>query len=237
MGNKPAGNDRKRRIDDIKTQQKKSERRVTYVFVGVAIVLASALIAGAVLSTRGGGDAAISTLGVGRADAGCDEVKESTEEFSARHVGPGASSAELAAITSVTYSTIPPTGGDMFSDTAPPNRAFYDRDEVIAPERLVHNLEHGYVVVWYDKQTSDDDIAELRRLSRSVSDTGPRFGPKFIVVPYTRGDFAGEANIGLTAWGALQLCEGVSGEVVDAFLDDYRAPGGAKSKAPEGASG
>ena len=238
MAKKPASNDRRRRIDDIKTQQKKAERRTTYVFVGVAVLLAGALIAGAVLFGGGTDPSELETVGAPKAEAGCGEVKEADKEISARHVGPGVDDPELAKIGAVTYDTIPPTGGDHYTQWAPPNKQFYSRDDAADAivERFVHNLEHGYVVVWYDAEATDDDIDALEEIARSVEDIkntrqfGP--GPKFIVAPYLRGSFEGENNVGLTAWGASQLCEQASGEVIRDFIKDYRSDG-PKSKAPE----
>jgi len=233
VAKKSESNDRRRRIEEIKKQQKSSERRTTYIFVVVAVVLAAGLIASAVIfGGAGAGEVELSTFGTAKADAGCADVVEADKELTGQHVGPGASSAELAAITTVQYATTPPTGGDHYLQTAPPNKGFYDRDDAIQPERLVHNLEHGYVVVWYDKGASDDDVDTLRSISRNVSDVSSTFGPKFIVAPYEREDFADDANIGMTGWGASQLCTGVSGEAIQAFVDDYRA-GGKKAKAPE----
>lgn len=240
MAKKPASNDRRKRIDDIRTQQKKAERRTTYLFVGVAIVLAGGLIAGAVIFGGGGtGEVALDAIGVKKADAGCGEVKEADKELGGQHVGPGAQDEKLRNVQTVTYETIPPTGGDHYGQTAAPNKQFYDRDDAVdaRPENLVHNLEHGYVVVWYDGQAGDDDVKELERVARNVENAGPRYGPKLIVAPYTRGDFEGENNIGLSAWGVSQLCESVSGEVIDDFVHEYRGPDGPKSKAPEKAAG
>ncbi|HVE63931.1 MAG TPA: DUF3105 domain-containing protein [Mycobacteriales bacterium] len=233
MAKKSESNDRRRRIEEIKKQQKSSERRTTYVFVGVAVLVAAGLIASAVLFGGAGSDTlALNTFGVPQADAGCGDVVEADKELTGQHVGPGVEDPKLAAIGQVSYATTPPTGGDHYLQTAAPNKQFYDRDDDILPERLVHNLEHGYVVVWYDKQASGDDLKQLRGISKNVSDVSSAFGPKFIVAPYTRGDFEGEKNIGMTAWGASRLCDGVSGEAIEAFVKDYRA-GGKKAKAPE----
>ncbi len=239
MAKKSENNDRRRRIEEIKKQQKNTERRTTYIFVGIAVLLAAGLIASAVVFGGSDDDAALTALGTPKADAGCTDPVEADKELSGQHVGPGASDAKLAGITQVSYATTPPTGGDHYLQAAAPNKLFYDRDDVIQPERLVHNLEHGYVVVWYDKQASGDDLDTLRKISRNISEiTDRRFGggPKLIVAPYNRGDFEGDNNIGMTSWGASQMCKGVSGEAIQGFIGDYRADG-PKSKAPEKAAG
>ena len=233
MAKKSDSNDRRRRVTDLKAQQKKAERRTTIVFVVIAVLVAAGLIAAAVVFGGGAGGIDIASLGAKKAAASCDEVNVTDGDISGQHVGPGASSEELASRTFVQYATTPPTGGDHYLQTAPANKNFYDRDDAMLPERLVHNLEHGYVVVWYDEQASDDDVDKLRQIAKNVKKVSDRFGRKFIVAPYDRGDFAGDKNVGLTAWGASQLCERASGEAIKAFIDDFRAPGGSKAKAPE----
>ncbi len=233
MAKKSDSTDRRRRIDDIKSQQKKAERRTTMVFVAIAVLVAGGLIASAVIFGGGTGKLDIATIGVKKEAAACGEVEVASAAITGQHVGPGATTAAARSQTSVSYSTTPPTGGDHFLETAPPNKNFYDRDDDVRPENLVHNLEHGYVVVWYDKQATDAEINDLRKISKNISNVNDRFGKKFIVAPYTRGDFDGDNNVGMTAWAASQLCGKVSGEAIEAFAKDFRTPGGAKSKAPE----
>lgn len=222
MAKKSDSNDRRKRINDIKSQQKKAERRTTYAFVAIAVLLAAGLITAAVISSGGGGLLDLATLGVKKADAKCGEVQVASTPPGGQHVD-----------ATVQYPTTPPTGGDHSTVTAPGNRNFYDKDEAAEPERLVHNLEHGYIVVWYDDQASDGEINLLRQISKNVGDAGQSYGRKFIVAPYTRGNFAEGNNVGITAWGASQLCEKVSGEVIKEFVADFRGPAGKKSVAPE----
>jgi len=223
VAKKPDANDRRRRVSDMKAQQKKAERRTTYIFVAVAALAAAALIGGAVtFGGGGGGRLDVRTLGEKEADAKCGEVEVASTPPTGQHVD-GA----------VNYATTPPTGGDHSGSTAPANRHFYDRDGDVGPERLVHNLEHGYVVAWYDEQASDDEINALRTISKNVSDAGPSYGRKFIVAPHLRGNFEGDNNVAISAWGASQLCGEVSGEAIDDFLNDFRGPDGPKSTAPE----
>ena len=235
MGNTPKSRtDQRRKLTDLRREQQRAERRRTLIFVGIAVVLAAGLVTGAVLSTTGAEKSAdeIKTLGVAATDAGCSEPTEATKEIQASHVGPGGD-ARTAGIGRVDYATVPPSGGDHFVQAAPPNRQFYERDGEAIPERLVHNLEHGYVVAWYDKRLPDDEVEVLESLAGSIGPAGPQYGPKFIAAPYDRAEFDGDMRVGMSAWGVTQLCERVSGEAISEFVAAYRAPDGSKFKAPE----
>jgi hypothetical protein len=50
-------------------------------------------------------------------------------------------------VPAVSYSVNPPAGGDH--DSMPSPAGFYDVTTVPADGHLVHSMEHGFVVVWY----------------------------------------------------------------------------------------
>jgi hypothetical protein len=52
-----------------------------------------------------------------------------------------------AHVPSVTYSVDPPSGGDH--DPVPSPAGFYDTSNVPTDGHLVHSLEHGFVIIWY----------------------------------------------------------------------------------------
>jgi hypothetical protein len=52
-----------------------------------------------------------------------------------------------AHVPAATYSVNPPAGGDH--DPVPSPAGFYDAGTVPTDGHLVHSLEHGFVVVWY----------------------------------------------------------------------------------------
>lgn len=87
-------------------------------------------------------------------------------------------------------------------------------------ERAVHNLEHGYVVVWYDPATVDPG-----RLAEILDAVPAR---KVLGVPWERG--AMTRPFVLAAWGHRQECTAISERAVTAFFDAY---GGRNGQAPE----
>lgn len=219
MAKKPV-DDRRRKLDELKKKQKSTERRGTVVAIVVSLVAAGALITGAVMSTKSDPSAPIEdidAIGVAQAEAGCAEVKEDDPaKVSANHVNG-----------QVAYPN-PPSSGNHNPQPAPGNLRFYARDSDRAPEQLVHNLEHGYVVVWYDDDLPQEEVDLLQSLSRSITDDHR----KFIVSPWRRGKFEGDANVAMTAWARQQLCSKVSGAAIKAFAEQYDYRGG-KSVAPE----
>lgn len=122
------------------------------------------------------------------------------------------------------YNSDPPTSG---AHAAPVNAGFYDS----APpdENLVHNLEHGYVVIWYNCDTLDEvECAQLKGNVKAVIDrarpvvitTGAK---KIVAVPRPNMD----ARVALTSWGRLYKLATFDEAQILAFVNDFR------DKAPE----
>ena len=87
-------------------------------------------------------------------------------------------------------------------------------DVVVDPRITTHNLEHGYVVVWYDVDTSPEDLAALRAWAEAglAGDY-----PKLVVAEYPIR-LPEDADVVLTAWFQRQACEGFDTAAADAFL-------------------
>jgi hypothetical protein len=88
---------------------------------------------------------------------------------------------------------------------------------------LVHNLEHGYVVILYKGIPKDD----LDQLETFVED---RDGSKLVLAPWSGLESNGVA---LAAWQNLETMQRVNLDVVQAFVNDYMVPVATKSTAPE----
>lgn len=111
-----------------------------------------------------------------------------------------------------TYDTDPPVCGPHYASSVPPG--FYSTPQ--RPEELVHSLEHGHVVIYYD-QPDATVLQELQILAARY--TGHWDG--VVVVPRQNlGD-----DIILTAWGHMLWLEQYEPEAVAAFLDAYRGRG------------
>lgn len=96
------------------------------------------------------------------------------------------------------YSTNPPAGGVHYEEDFEPG--FYDEGDLAElppyPEGyLVHNLEHGYVIFWYNCQAAGVDCDTLKQTVRDVMQEA-RFS-KLIAFPWPDMD----APLAMTSWG------------------------------------
>ena len=165
----------------------------------------------------------ITNIGVTTAAASCDPVTTDKSAGVSDHVGPGTNTPNE---TTVKYDTVPPSSGKHFATPIVPARAFYTADDRPVLETLVHNLEHGYTIVWYDETTPKVQVDELKKLA-PLARKDKFAGPKFIVSAWdqSRGAFPAGKHIALSHWGAKaghrQLCGQVSGDVIAKFTQTY----------------
>jgi hypothetical protein len=110
---------------------------------------------------------------------------------------------------SVTYKTFPPTSGDH--NPYPARYGFY---EVAVPfENLVHSLEHGDIVIYYDKsKLSAQEINGLKDISKIT-----HIGSGVEVVPNSDID----KPIVLTAWTKMLKLDKYDEAKIKQFLYDY----------------
>lgn len=93
------------------------------------------------------------------------------------------------------YSTNPPTSGPHYS--APTSAGI--KDAQLADETVIHNLEHGYVVISYRPDLPAEQLEELKRIFEALPDS-PMFNKvKAVMMPRAQNEQA----ISLTAWGYL----------------------------------
>ncbi|HEX6288513.1 MAG TPA: DUF3105 domain-containing protein [Herpetosiphonaceae bacterium] len=119
--------------------------------------------------------------------------------------------------TAVEYSTNPPTSGDHWGQAATwgiyPTRAPAD-------ERLVHNLEHGGVIISYNPAKVDEATVEkLRELARDLR----KQRPCLVLTP--RDSIQDDKPIALTAWGVMALLDSYDEAGIRAFWRDHVANG------------
>lgn len=112
------------------------------------------------------------------------------------------------------YNSDPPTSGPHYAEEA--RAGFYDSNNYQFPAGyLVHNLEHGYVIFWYNCDLLDETgCTNLKgQIKTTMDDLG---GTKLIAYPWPSLD----APLVMTSWGRLQRLETFDSEQVKAF---YRA--------------
>ena len=119
------------------------------------------------------------------------------------------------------YNSDPPTSGPHYAEEA--RAGFFDDNNYQFPAGyLVHNLEHGYVIFWYNCDLMDESgCTNLKeQIKTTMDDLG---GTKLIAYPWNSLD----VPLVMTSWGRLQRFETFDAEQAKAF---YRAN---LNKAPE----
>ena len=143
--------------------------------------------------------------------------------------------------TPIKYRFSPPAFGQHWPNYLPGAelRSFYTTDDRPEVERLVHSLEHGYTILWYDETIADDDEALADVAGdreevpgperRSTSTSSPRPGRPTTATPSPTartsrsptGRSAARAATPKDQVGVWEYCGGVSGAVVEQFRKDY----------------
>ncbi len=228
---KSAKTERQARIDAIRGQQQSAERRRGLMIVG-ACALVALLIVGAAAyrpimdwwEQRQFEDVGLASIGAPA--SACQDVETKTATGNQDHVDPG---------TDIPYEDAPPAFGTHYNVWAPIERKFYtaaDRPDV---GELVHNLEHGYTILWYDETVADDPeaLSQVKALASKFEGDDDNFRNKFKAVPWTAedgGDFPEGQHIAFTHWsadpegeqtGVWQYCSEPSGAALEQFMKDY----------------
>lgn len=200
-------------------RQRKAARRSNLITIGIAFVIVAGVTAIIVTQRTGEGDSEVPAAPAGAAAsaAGCDGIQE--HEIEGRdHVDEG---------TDVDYKTIPPTSGNHWPPGAQADAGFYT--DTVEDERLVHNMEHGQIVIWYSPDAGKETIDGIKGLVESADDAdipeneGGARSP-LIAVPYDQ--VPDDKSYAITAWGASQACSKYSEDAINAFREKYqgRAP-------------
>jgi hypothetical protein len=119
------------------------------------------------------------------------------------------------------YSTNPPTSGHHYPTWL--EAGFYDTNTRTFPQGyLVHNLEHGYIIFWYNcKSLNDSQCSELKAQIKSVMDAAGNF--KVIAYPWDSID----NPLVMTSWGFMQPFRTFDASLASSFIDQHR------NRAPE----
>ena len=193
-------------------QQRKAARRSNLITVGLAVLILG--IVGIAVVMQSGGEAPPAPEGVAAADAGCDPIEEPEEEGN-KHVSPS---------EQVDYENSPPTSGDHWPTDFLVDPAFYP--EPVEEEGLVHNMEHGHVVVWYKPDAPGDTESELEDFTTAANHEDALPGgaiPPIITVPYD--DIEESKSYVLTAWNATQSCARYSLDAINNFRERFQGRG------------
>ncbi|MEX0755749.1 MAG: DUF3105 domain-containing protein [Actinomycetota bacterium] len=226
-GRKPTKAERKEqaRIEREELQRKEARRSRMRV-LGIGLVAAALAIAVglAVLLQPDSVDLPSSEELLAQSDAAIEQAEctpadnvgpYQPETSDSAHIGTESGPPEMPPLS--TYASVPPTSGPHAPVTQ--GAGVYDSSPPI--DQVLHSLEHGAVVIWYDPAASGP---ELQKIKDFYADE------EFVIVaPYDYSE-QGEAGrlpagveMAVTAWHFTQECADLSLAASYAFVDDYRA--------------
>jgi hypothetical protein len=194
---------------------------VVAVVVGLVLLLVALLVGGLALLgwllTRGDGSA------VGAPASACDDVVRDEGQGISTHVGPGTPQPD---VTRVPYEMVPPATGPHLASPVYPAAPFYGAADRPPLEQLVHNLEHGYTLVWFDADLPAEQRDQLREVAAGLRES-PSTGGKLVVVEWddSYGPLPDDRPVAMTHWtadgGVRQACSAASGEALTTFVAQY----------------
>jgi hypothetical protein len=236
-----AASDRQKVIDDLRRKQKRSANRQGTLILVVCIAIAAVVIGAVSIPIIKDKIEANKWKGksldsVGAPASVCKPITTKPANGTQQHVAQG---------TTVTYDTAPPAYGKHWNVAglapAPIDQRFYTADNRPPLEALVHNLEHGYTILWYDETIAKDSKAldDVKGLASilDANDTNNRYS--FKAVPWLAKDsdqvkdkatFPSGEHIAFTHWtagtdnkalGVFQYCSAPSGAALQAFMAKY----------------
>ena len=173
-------------------------RRALMILAAIGL-LGLAMLGGVLiwLSQRGGGDS--QEVAEAMRAAGC--TYQTMKAEGREHVRDG---------TTVKYKVLPPTSGNHYA--VPVVWGAYDAP--VEEERVVHNLEHGGIVIQYGKDVPQATVDELRQEYQSDPN-----GLVLAPLPSLGNQIA------FTAWTHLAKCRSFDKDAFETFRDAFRAKG------------
>jgi len=228
--------DRRAVIEEMRREQQRKDRRRTAAVLIAAVAVGAVIIGFAVVqymsaAEKEGRD--LAAIGASVSTAGCQDVVTKPAEGNNDHREEG---------VKILYPDVPPAAGPHWGQFLMGSqiRKLYTSEDRPPVERLIHSLEHGHTILWYDDTIAEDDeaMSDLRAIAKKFPSNSD-MNDKFIAAPWTERDGNGKefpdgTHVALTHWsmggtngnpdGQLsvwQYCEGVSGEAVEQFMDDY----------------
>lgn len=174
-------------------------RRRLLVIGSIAGVVVIGLVVGLVIALGGGGGGAL-------AAGGC--IHNTYPAQGRNHI-----TSDQPFKAGFEYNSFPPTSGPHLPPPGGP--AIWNLySDPIRQISLIHNLEHGGIVVQYGDKVSADTVAQLTAWWQN--------DPQGIVVAPLP---ALHDQVAVTAWTQMLSCPGFSEEALDAFRDTYLGKG------------
>ncbi|HNN47503.1 MAG TPA: DUF3105 domain-containing protein [Marmoricola sp.] len=210
--------------DQSESPSQPSTRLRGFVILGVSVLVFLTVIGAALLAQSRQDDKEITagdSVGVSAAQAGCGPVEKSAATGGGDHRKEG---------TRLSFPDGPPASGPHWGNFlyGPQIRNFYTREDRPPVEQLVHSLEHGHTLVWYDETITPGTRAysDLKAYAASLKPDD-----YLMMVPWNAADGAAlpdGKHLALTHWtgpdaqrAVRQFCAAPSSEVLDSFRKEF----------------
>ena len=194
-------NQRRAIAEKLRKEQQRKERMRSFLILGVAIAIVVGLLGVAGYSyykdrheKSVAAGKPLAELGVKESAAGCDPSKSVDATGSGQHINPP---------KKIPYDAAPPAFGPHWPNYLEGSelRSFYTESDRPEIERLVHSLEHGHTILWYDETVKPGTQAY-----KDVQAISDKFDPetdKFMSAPWNKddgGSFPSGKHIAFTHW-------------------------------------
>jgi len=184
-------------------------KKTNKFYIAASVVIAVLVIASFAFASFSGGGRGGSTSG-GNAQSFVEGVGERVPILDANHIPEG---------SEAVYNSVPPTSGEhWFGSNAPRSCGFYE--EQLPDEQIVHNLEHGNIVVSYNLPL-EADVSALRDALNSIGLDREWGVTRFY-------DKINPGEIAIAAWGVLDTFLGVDRGRITEFFESYAGSLGPK---------
>jgi hypothetical protein len=232
MANKPRTPDPPRRVQAPKQRQaatpaENRARWILFVSAGLGIV---GLIAAVSLFAFGGSNGSGSVVETLEA-AGCTFRTVDSPPHAGDHSDVPTPTSE------VEWNTDPPSNGAHYQQWA-----VWDwYDEAVQPQLLVHNQEHGGMIVWWGDEVPAEQVDQMHEwyLDDPDSIVGtpfPSLGNKIALTAWT-GNPATYFENGDYGQGRIAVCPRFDEDAFEAFKDEFRGKGPERIPIGENAPG
>ena len=223
-------NDRRALVEQMRKEQARKEKRRSLIILGVSVGIVLALLLLAVIpyvndirNKNRLKNTAVEKLGVSATAAGCQPIKTAKADGNQQHKAVG---------TKITYDAAPPSYGPHWGNflQGAEIKNFYNTEDRPQIERLVHSLEHGHTILWYD-----DTVKPGTKSYNDLVKIADKFNADayYMTAPWHTSDggsFPAGTHIALTHWtgpsnqkGTWEYCAKPSGSVIKDFLKKYPA--------------
>ena len=192
-------NRRPRNLDIPRTTQRRGPNK--FILVGsiiIAVLVIGSFAAVPIFQSIGGPQA----VDLGFAATYVEGVGRNQEIMATKnHVADG---------TIIAYNSVPATSGDHYF--SPQRCGFYTSE--VPDERVVHNLEHGNIVISYNLP----DQGDVSALEDVYNDLGGWKDHYTVARSYSK---IAPGQVALSAWGVLDIMDGVDKDRITRFYEHY----------------